>query len=143
MKYVGQGNTVLNTTDRKDVSNAWKGITRALPILKQGIRMLVNNGRSTRFWEDSWLEERPLEDWVNRRIPNKSRMVSDMCTSEGEWKWDEIRSMLPEDTCNKLEILRPTMDEKAKDEIYWKFEGSGKFSVTSAYYNSNVARWNV
>lgn len=49
---------------RSDASNAWKGITENLDVLKKGVGVAVGNGIKTAFWNHPWVTTTPLIDLV-------------------------------------------------------------------------------
>ena len=41
-------------------SKIWGNIVRNRTLLKEGVRWLVGNGNHINFWEDLWLNDKPL-----------------------------------------------------------------------------------
>lgn len=72
---------------KTNMSNAWKGILRAVPILVKGIRKSVRNGKNTAFWRDTWLGDRPLYQLATSLVPwsDMDRPVSDYWNESNGW----------------------------------------------------------
>nr|GMD43908.1 putative RNA-directed DNA polymerase [Ipomoea batatas] len=100
-----------------------------------GFRTMVRNGRNTKFWEDSWLEDTPLKDIASASIEEADMkiLVADMWDNEQGWRWDKVHQMLPKEYHAKLAMVHLENRETEADEVYWRAESSGKLSVTSAY----------
>ncbi|XP_019175883.1 PREDICTED: uncharacterized protein LOC109171271 [Ipomoea nil] len=45
---------------RRNVSNAWRGISAAWTPMSQGVSRVVRSGATTRFWMDKWILPEPL-----------------------------------------------------------------------------------
>ena len=54
-KYVKLRVTLEKFSKRKDVSNAWRGVTVATHLLKAGLTTRIFNGKDTLFWHEKWL----------------------------------------------------------------------------------------
>ncbi|XP_019199070.1 PREDICTED: uncharacterized protein LOC109192823 [Ipomoea nil] len=120
---------------RSNMSNAMKEILKAIPILEKGIKRHVRNGRNTLFWTQEWLEEAPLLEHATRTIPSsdQDRLVASYWKADLGWQWDELTQFLPAETLNKLALYLIHEEEESNDNVCWKMEDSGGFSVASAY----------
>uniref|UniRef100_A0A453FQN4 Reverse transcriptase zinc-binding domain-containing protein n=1 Tax=Aegilops tauschii subsp. strangulata TaxID=200361 RepID=A0A453FQN4_AEGTS len=58
-KYL-QTKTLAQVTVRPTDSPFWKGLMRTKDLFFRRVKFLIDNGMSTRFWEDTWLGETPL-----------------------------------------------------------------------------------
>lgn len=54
---------------KPNMSNAWKGILKSVPILISGVKKMVRNGRDTAFWREKWLENYPLSQVALSPLP--------------------------------------------------------------------------
>ncbi|XP_031124326.1 uncharacterized protein LOC116027040 [Ipomoea triloba] len=115
----------------------------ATPILRNGTRYQVKDGRSTKFWEDSWVHEKPLADLLHLSASdtNVGKMVVDYWNNERGWEWENM-SPLPVTIKQHLQLINLNASD-GEDENYWMRESTGKFSVSSTYslthrYQSNM-----
>lgn len=63
------GANVLNPLSWKakaSSSNAWRDIVETVPIIMKGMRKLIRNSSSTKFWMDSWLAAEPLYMYIKK-----------------------------------------------------------------------------
>ncbi|XP_038722035.1 uncharacterized protein LOC120014187 [Tripterygium wilfordii] len=67
-KYMKRGVCVSKFEVKQRSSNLWRGLVSANPILNQGMKKLVRNGKQTLFWLDIWLGESPLIDLCVQEI---------------------------------------------------------------------------
>ena len=58
-KYL-QTKSLSQVTVRPTDSPFWKGLMKVKQSLFNRTKFIIGNGASTRFWEDTWLEEEPL-----------------------------------------------------------------------------------
>uniref|UniRef100_A0A452XXD7 Reverse transcriptase zinc-binding domain-containing protein n=1 Tax=Aegilops tauschii subsp. strangulata TaxID=200361 RepID=A0A452XXD7_AEGTS len=52
-----QSKTLAQVTARPNDSPFWKGLMRTKDLFFRRVKFFVGNGMTTRFWEDTWLEE--------------------------------------------------------------------------------------
>ncbi|XP_031099664.1 uncharacterized protein LOC116003863 [Ipomoea triloba] len=136
---------------KANMSNAWKGILRSVPILQKGIRITVRNGRRTSFWTDCWLGDKPLCQEAINAIPpgDLGRLVASYWSADRGWRWESLNNLLPEEILSKLAAYVLHEEQNLDDIVGWKLEASGCFSVSSAYDIATrdegppeVAKWN-
>lgn len=134
-KYARDHCKLANIKSKPGASNAWRGIVKAMARVKDGIRMQIHNGKDTSFWNDSWLDNIPLRNWVNMDDNNhhNGKVVADYWSAENGRDWETIGNSIPYYLCRKMELMFVTNNDRDQDEIYWAHEGSGKLSVNSAY----------
>ncbi|XP_031103194.1 uncharacterized protein LOC116006838 [Ipomoea triloba] len=118
---------------KRACSNAWRGILAALPVLRQGSRFQVNNGRTTKFWTDSWVHDKPLAEVIQSHttIVDGEHRVIDYWSDERGWEWDAMPP-LPESTKQRMQLITVN-DNNGEDESFWTGEPTGKISVSSVY----------
>ena len=46
--------------DKKNASNAWRGIMSSVDIVRKGVNMAVGNGQKTLFRQHNWANNKPL-----------------------------------------------------------------------------------
>lgn len=118
----------------KGSSNAWKGITHAMQLVNTGLSHKVNRGHETKFWLDTWVEEKPLIDFIQDmgECHNMHVSVADMWDETSGWKWNNLPN-LPANIISRLHSMVLGTQSRMPDEVYWNQEPSGNFSITSAY----------
>lgn len=119
--------------------NTWRGIVKSLPVVKEGTRKWVKIGDSTNFWDEKWIEPRPLRDLLDHDEKNNVRniRVADMWVPGRGWRCDEMPKSLPENVKRKLELVILSDNTDDSNEPYWDPEGSCKFSVKTTYCIAN------
>lgn len=134
-KYMRSKLNIEAIKTKKGVSHIWIGISKVAPIIKEGLRMDVKNGRSTLFWRDAWLEASPLQYSLLRQIDEKELQakVVDFWDDTSGWKEEELRDLLPTVTLNKLHSRILSSDMEDRDRLMWGNDDSGTFTVSSAY----------
>lgn len=134
-KYANGSTCIDSLTAKKGSSNLWRGITTALPLIKEGIRYHIQSGRQARFWEDYWLDDKPLKERINHGEGwDREAKVADLWSADTRWKREMLHNKLPDEVFDKLNLITITNQEEAQDEIAWRMESSGMYSVSSAYH---------
>lgn len=68
-KYKASPKDCSSWIPKHNMSNAWKGILKSIPVLKEGCRIQIRNGKNTSFWHDSWIGNCPLENLAITTVP--------------------------------------------------------------------------
>ena len=78
-RYFRADKTIEGIQQKTNASVIWQSIVKAAPLLKQGTRMRVINGKATRFWLDSWLLNHPLISFaqIDPSSMDRSKLVAD------------------------------------------------------------------
>lgn len=135
-KYIKNG--LINTVQTKfNDSPVWKDLMKIRHFYIRGRKVKANNGEKTLLWTDSWMEETPLclkLSTLFELCKEKSISVADCVKKGGQV---EFRRWLPEVLYGqwnnmKMSIMSRQFAE-SPDEVYWKWNKSGKFSVKSTY----------
>jgi hypothetical protein len=107
-------------------------ISHGLELLKKGIIWRVGNGQNIRVWRDNWLPRLSYMKVFTTRGKKRFRRVSELLDDQGNWKEAMVRSnFLPID----VEVILKIKPSRRLDNdlIAWQPEGSGHFTVRSAY----------
>jgi len=83
----------------------WKCLLQLRPLIKQGIRWKVGNGRTINFWTDNWCAEEPLASTLNVdpvNLPEVDIKVSEFITPEKQWDTVKLRNCLPNDLIQRI-----------------------------------------
>lgn len=134
-KYMGGKRDINSITMKNGASNAWRGIVEGVNTLREGMQKVPRNGKSTYFWNEPWLLKEPLSQHALLNITDEmsKARVADYWKANQGWDWSKIRDAIPEDILNKMEIYMLIEDNESEDDFCWREEGSGMFSVSSAY----------
>lgn len=134
-KYMQRNNGNKVFIWKQGDSNLWKGLCIAYDILKKGTKMTVRSGRSTNFWNDRWICDKPLSHLVQGSVPKDEtrKIVVDYWKSGKGWDWSVLNDLLREDIRKTLNIFNLIDDDTEPDEIYWEQDSSGSVIVSPAY----------
>ncbi|XP_061362932.1 uncharacterized protein LOC133306628 [Gastrolobium bilobum] len=83
----------------RNVSNTWRGIQNSWEVVKEGTRISLGDGESTKFWLDHWLPcDGNLLDKVSVSFPEEFQhwKVAE-CVTNGEWEWDKFSPYLSDE----------------------------------------------
>lgn len=118
-----------------NMSNAWKDILKSVPLLVNGSKRNVRNGRDTSFWQEKWLGDNPLNQLALGSLSTSDldRTVASYWDRERGWDWGALNSLLPEGILEQLAAYSLSDDPDSSDSIGWRKGTSGAFSVKSAY----------
>ncbi|XP_019175452.1 PREDICTED: uncharacterized protein LOC109170754 [Ipomoea nil] len=133
-KYHHSSGSHLDTTRRRNTSNAWKGISAARETLESGLTHVVRNGKSTRFWMDPCLTPKPLYEKLcgTLSLPDLYANVEDYWDKVRGWKWEKLQRSLPTEEMERLAGFC-LADENIPDGWGWSPDPRGYFSIKSAY----------
>ncbi|KAK1362337.1 hypothetical protein POM88_046811 [Heracleum sosnowskyi] len=97
-------------------SPIWRNIKMAFPILREGIKWVVNNGTTTRFWTDHWVRENTLDMFISGPFSEeeKKHAVSYYWDSNDGWLWENMGS-LPPNVKNLISVIRVKDDRNNED----------------------------
>jgi hypothetical protein len=124
--------------DNGHASPFWKGVILAAQAVKLGYRWLPGNGRTVKFWEDTWFGTTPLamqfcdlycicnektktvaEVWVDNDIRLSFRR--NFSASMGQM-WEDLSGVVEQVQLNE-----------DSDSLVWGYEKSGVYSTQSYY----------
>ncbi|KAL9671726.1 hypothetical protein QQ045_009297 [Rhodiola kirilowii] len=137
----------INLQDRK-ISKPWKDILRVVKgssevglAFREGLQVKLGNGSKLRFWDDTWLGDRPLKvtyDKLWSLASNKKAKVKEMgIWAEGNWLWQLKfrRSLYQWEEEKKEELMRSLCHLQLKgeeeDQMVWTHSADGRFKVNS------------
>lgn len=136
-KYLGNG-TVPSVKMRNTDSPSWKALLKVRPYYLHGRQLVVRNGEFTRLWEDVWgVNDTPfcaqfsdlysicLKPQITLRSFLENMTVVTFrrrLTPVMQVHWETIKKHATEMTL--------TIEQ---DQVSWKFEKSGRYSVKSMY----------
>ncbi|CAN1131019.1 Putative ribonuclease H protein At1g65750 [Linum perenne] len=120
---------------KKGFSAVWRGLLKVWPLVNNGLRWSIRNGRSTHFWTDRWVDSGAVLVDHARNIQNidSSLLVSQACDEPGVWNLDFLSFVLPRDVMLQVIGMSPPVERLGADTLVWGLEADGKFSIRSAY----------
>lgn len=134
-KYMKQGN--FFPSSNVGGSQFWKGLHKVKHLFKWGAVHKVHNGRSTFFWQDTWILKVPLRVQFPRlfQICDDSDVLVVDCYLEGTWDIGFRRCFGMEVAdWNKLSnILDTVILDEQEDLVVWGQEKHGLFTAKSLY----------
>ncbi|KAK8601238.1 hypothetical protein V6N12_051079 [Hibiscus sabdariffa] len=102
--------------------------------MKECICWHVQNGVSTDFWYDHWV------DMENRLVFSCTAakaltpiVVCDMGDNNGNWNWSRFSSILPQGVIDMLVAIKPPSTVFGHDLLGWRWEHNRRFTTKSAY----------
>lgn len=102
--------------------------------MRRGLGWKVRNGCGTSFWQDIWIEGKPLCELAVRSVgvEEMGRMVRDYWDETLGWKWSLFEDKLPDASLQKLATIVLSNNDADTDEFLWTGRGDG-FTVKEAY----------
>ncbi|KAG7567714.1 Ribonuclease H domain [Arabidopsis thaliana x Arabidopsis arenosa] len=117
-------------------SSTWRSIGVGLrEVVARGIGWVPGDGKIIRFWVDRWLLEKPLLEFVTGTLPDDEKAK----TAEKYWMlgagWDMVKlsHFLPLNVTRRLFSVVLHDFPGTRDELSWKGNPDGQFTVGSAY----------
>lgn len=132
----------LNATLGFRPSYAWRSMIAAQTLIKQGARVVIGNGRSTKLWEERWIgsmsasmvtSTKQVSPQLKMRVA-KAEKVCDLMTQTGrEWDMELIRNIFPDETQERILAINP-QGIIGEDTYTWDFSKTGHYTVKSGYW---------
>ncbi|XP_071712770.1 uncharacterized protein [Rutidosis leptorrhynchoides] len=110
-------------------------------ITKNPIRVKIGNGRTTRFWHDTWLGEQPLRCHFNRLFHldvDLNFCVADIRHNEyWNWNWQRhnIGGRNERALVDLIDMLGNVNCSHEVDTRTWVISNSGSYSVLPTHFN--------
>ncbi|RYR21968.1 hypothetical protein Ahy_B03g067255 [Arachis hypogaea] len=109
-------------------SNLWKALQKLWPQIQKGVIHRIGNGQNTKFWTDSWLHmDGCLLDYKdpNTNIDGINALVSDLVDDTGEWRYDELKNLVTEESFLQIVAMPAPRRTDPPDSIAWKHSPDG------------------
>jgi hypothetical protein len=115
----------------------WKGIIKTRGFFKSGIQYICNNGKWLSFWEDKWLDGQPLRVEFPCLYARSNRKNAAVCSMfrNGRWLIPQYVEGSTEyyERQRLLALLSNVSLSTNQDDIVWKWNADGVFTVKSCY----------
>uniref|UniRef100_A0A803PAA5 Reverse transcriptase n=1 Tax=Cannabis sativa TaxID=3483 RepID=A0A803PAA5_CANSA len=117
-------------------SSQWKGILESRDILYKGSLSIAASGSSIDFWRQPWIpwmEYQEFSDLMQQIRTRRYTISSIADVSIGNhWNAEIIYQIFGQDMGNLI-LQIPRIPNPFSDQIFWKHNQKGRFSVKSAY----------
>ncbi|CAN1150904.1 hypothetical protein LINPERHAP2_LOCUS17870 [Linum perenne] len=102
---------------KKGFSAVWRGLLKVWPMVNNGLRWSIRDGRSTHFWTNRWVDRGADLVDHERNIQNidNSLLVSQACDEPSVWNFDFLSSVLPRDVVLEVVGMLPPIDRLGAD----------------------------
>ncbi|KAL1143456.1 hypothetical protein V6Z11_A11G161800 [Gossypium hirsutum] len=114
-------------------SFTWRSICNARELIAEELVWRVGSGARINIWNNSW-----LPGYENNRIsiqkimPNWMNMNQLIEAETNTWDKELIHKIVDEGTTKRI-LSIPISGANTNDMVVWKYEGSGEYTVKSAY----------
>lgn len=131
-KY-GGWQTLLRGVPYGNPSHIWRAIQTVFPLVREGVRWRVGNGRWVSFWLDRWLRDQPLLSLARQSIQSDmlGAMVVDVWCSTLGWSAAHLFELLPADVILELQAYPLSTEPASPDTPEWIFTGNLLLSTRS------------
>jgi hypothetical protein len=136
VKYV-KGSPICLIPNRINDSPIWKDLMKVRQIYLRGRGIKINNGEAVSLWLDTWLEELPLcqrYSVLYELVVNQSCSVKEV--KEKGWVVQfkvRVQGLIREQWYELAMKLNNVNLNNERDEVYWKWTPSKKFTIKSMY----------
>ncbi|KAL4308866.1 hypothetical protein GQ457_01G015730 [Hibiscus cannabinus] len=126
-------NDFLSSVLGSNPSYVWRSIWSAKGLLEQGVGWRIGSGCKVNIWNDSWLPG-PGDGRVKRDSININYIhVSDLIHGpSATWRVDVLQALFDEEQVDTICSI-PLSRSRKCDEIIWRPDRSGIYSVKSGY----------
>ena len=110
----------------------WSKLMSLRSEFREGLHWQIGDGRTIRFWTDSWTTKGPLLTYAKgQSMINKEATVNEFFNSEKKWDKTKLEQVLP------LEIASEVLEEQIpendlQDQLYWAPCKNDGLSTSSA-----------
>ncbi|CAN1164631.1 Putative ribonuclease H protein At1g65750 [Linum perenne] len=134
-KYLVRSSRGFMLRSNSGHSSLWRGVLKVWENTLNGIQFNINDGKSTRFWTDRWLDSGDvlIDSALNIQGVDSSLSVSSFVTSDGCWNIDALNASLTHSAVLQVMGMTPPSDRLSVDTISWGLEASGRFTINLAY----------
>jgi hypothetical protein len=129
--------SIMDVSHKQTDSPIWADLLKIKNVYLQGRKMVVHNGKSTLFYKDSWLNEKPLCVLFPEmfKFCEQTNLLVDQARSNPQTisftRWLEDDTL--EAWLTILNDMRQVQFTSANDVVRWKLGSGDRFSVKSVY----------
>jgi hypothetical protein len=116
-------------------SYAWRSITQARKVIREGAVWRISLGHNTKIWGDRWVPGLTTCRISSNRhyFPENAKVANLIDPTTGGWKKVVIEHIFSPPEAHQILGL-PLGSPASKHTLYWPFTPTGNFSVRSAYH---------
>lgn len=139
-KYFPQGG-LLHAQATSQSSWLWRSWISAKPLLFDGVRYQIGDGKSVRIWESPWISTTP-NFLPETKKPDGCQLhwVSElMCAESHSWNVGLVQSLFSQKDSSAI-LQTPISQLGLHDKLVWQHTQQGQFTVASAYHRASQQR---
>jgi hypothetical protein len=124
----------LNSSIGHNPSYVWRSIWSAKFVVRNGYKWSIGPGFDIPLWNQKWLSDgSDLQPPFNLDLELLNMTVSDMMVTNGRsWNTPLIRDLFDPSAASKI-LQTPLIESVNHDNLIWRHEKDGLYSVKSAY----------
>ena len=126
--------SIMEGTDSRLGSYAWKSILRGRDIIKRGAIWRIGSGEKINIWQQRWLPRKHLPRQPMCRLENFENCMVDLLIDPNTRTWNKglIDGLFVEEDAELIEKI-PLSRAATKDTLYWPYFTSGHYTCMSNY----------
>ncbi|KAM6559171.1 hypothetical protein CsatA_028410 [Cannabis sativa] len=125
---------------RSSDSYLWKSILESREVIFKGSMAIATSGESINFWNQlwiPWLEFQEFKELLNNiRGRGYTIQTLDDISTGNQWNEEVVNQVFSSDLGKRI-LLIPRIPSPFFDQVYWKNDKKGEFSVKAAYGVAN------
>ncbi|GLU11146.1 hypothetical protein SLE2022_279100 [Rubroshorea leprosula] len=135
VKYLKNG-PLMHCSIIQTASATWKSILKCRSILQLGLRWRVGDRQQIKFWQDIWVDDKPLHEEALSQDLSASMdiLISHAITPAGEWNEVLLGHLLLRNVVERILAIPIPMFAQQPNRAYWSGSQDGLFSIKSAFY---------
>ena len=127
--------SILDEGVKTNGSYAWRSITQARKVIRDGAVWRISSGDNAKIWGDRWVLGLPTCCISSDRhyFLENAKVANLINPTTRRWKQTVIEHIFSPSEAHQILGL-PLGSHASKDTLYWPFTPTGNFSVRSAYH---------
>ncbi|KAL4310628.1 hypothetical protein GQ457_01G034890 [Hibiscus cannabinus] len=123
----------LNSSLGSSPSYVWRSLWSAKGLILQGMGWCIGSGHHVNIWRDLWLPGPHGGVVRGHSINHNYTLVSDLIDAQSAtWKVEVLNDIFDSDLVKQICSI-PLSRTGLGDEVVWRYDGSGLYSVKSGY----------
>jgi ribonuclease HI len=127
--------SILEATQGRNPSFAWRSIQKSCSLLKEGLVWRVGNGATAKIWQDRWMPNLPTcKITTPPTLLAPSATVKELIDPDSKnWNYDLLVRLFSNSEVKNI-LTIPLCRTNQDDVLIWRGTTKGVFSVRSAYH---------
>ncbi|XP_071912170.1 uncharacterized protein [Coffea arabica] len=128
---------ILQAKAKSGSSWIWQSIQSAIPLLENGIRRQIGNGKSTAIWKDRWVPN-GMNGLIRSARPQNC-IIDKVCEliSNKRWNNNLIQSIFSREEAEQV-LMIPLSIQERQDRFVWMHSSSGDYTTKSRYAQARL-----